>query len=146
MNGQQKTIITATLDRAAITAAPCRECRTLLEPFADHYRIDLATSSDASEFLLLTPKPDPNQLATLRAHRDCLLATAITITTRQFFVVEHRNDIEGVWTPFDFRLLTYAAARAAWTELVEQLAADSIHHSRATWLAAGVPIAQYPPA
>ena len=143
MNDQQKTIITATLDRAAITAAPCGECRTLLGPLIERYQIDLATDG-ASEFLVLTPKPDPNQLATLRGHRNCLLTTAITITTRQFFVIEHQRD-DGTWAPFDFRLLTYATARAAWTELVERLAADSIHPSRATWLAAGVPIVRYPP-
>ena len=137
-----KTLITATLDGAALTAAPCGVCRELLSPLAAAYQIDLATDGH-TEFLLFTPRLSGDQLATLRPHRDCLLATVITLTTPQFFLIERRQP-DGSWRPCDLRMLSFLTAPKAWTALVEEIGSTGDRGGRATWLAAGMPRARYP--
>ena len=137
-----KTIVTATLDGAALAVAPCGVCRELLSPLAAAYQIDLATDGH-TEFLLFTPRLSGDQLATLRPHRDCLLATVITLTTPQFFLIERRQP-DGSWRPCDLRMLSFLAAAQAWTALVEEIKRNALERDRATWLAAGISRAHYP--
>jgi hypothetical protein len=136
-----RALITATLDPTTVSKIPCDICRNLLVPLAFIHRIDLAIDGER-DFLQFTPQPTSQQLTALSAHRDCLLTTIITMTTRQFFVIEHRHD-DDTWYPFDYRCISWAQAKDAWGTLIQQLAASPVPN-RATWLAAGIPIAHYP--
>lgn len=137
-----KTIITATLDWAALTAAPCGVCQTLLTPLVGSYRMDLGCDG-REEFLVFTPRLSRDQLASLTPHRDCLLATGITLTTPQFFLIE-RLQVDGGWRPRDLRMLSFLTAPKAWDALVEEIESTGDRAVRATWLAAGMPRAHYP--
>jgi len=135
-------IITATLDWAALSAAPCGVCQTLLTPLAGSYRVDLGCDGQ-EEFLVFTPRLTPEQVKIARPHRDCLLATVITLTTPQLILIEHQ-EADGTWTQFELRIHSTARAAGAWSGMVKRLEEEADVPVRATWLSAGVPQAHYP--
>lgn len=136
-----KTVVTATLDQAALAAASCGVCQNLLASM-EAYQIDLGTDGYV-EFLLFTPRLTADQLATLRPHRDCLLRTVITATTPQLFLIE-RQRLDGSWYQFDLRILSYARSPEAWHDLIARCEATGDRAVRVTWLAEGIAKARWP--
>jgi hypothetical protein len=143
MTNASKTFVIATLDGAALSAAPCGVCRQLLSTVIDTHQIDLATDG-REEFLLFTPRLTVERLAQLKPHRDCLLATVVRLTTPQLFLIERQRPEDGSWQQFDLRIHAFMRSPEAWSDLIAELEADGDRTVRATWLAAGVPHAHYP--